>query len=357
MRILYGLCTWGLGHFTRSLPIIRRLIDEGNELYIYTTHRPLMAAKKELGNKCQYIESYDYPSPYTQKGEFVIKLMFKMPSLIKTMIKEHSEVKRIVAKNKIDMIISDGKYGVFDKRIPSFFIFHQLRYIPPDYLRFMNNQTEKWNKFFEEGFTKFLVPDYGEDFNLTGDLSHNLLYIHSEKVEYVGILSDYKKMPFSEDIDYLITISGREPNRTLLEERLKSQLQYLNGKIVFVKGKPEESERYVENDVEYISYAGSGLRDELMNRAKFIIARAGYSTIMDIVELDKKALLIPTPGQTEQEYLAKYLDEKKYFCGRKEDDIDLKFDIPKALEYSSFKKPWGTEQSVSNVLNIIKGYI
>ena len=101
-------------------------------------------------------------------------------------------------------------------------------------------------------------------------------------------------------------ISGREPNRTLLEEKLKSQLKYLRGTIVFVRGKPEENKNYKENNVEYISYAGAGLRDELMNRAKFIIARAGYTTIMDIVELNKKALLIPTPGQTEQEYLAKY---------------------------------------------------
>jgi uncharacterized protein (TIGR00661 family) len=356
MKILYALCTWGLGHFTRSLPIIRRLVKEGHEVYIYTTHRPLIAAKKELKNSCNYIESYDYPSPYTQKGEFVLKLIFKMPSLIKTMVREHIEVKNIVKQENIDMIISDGKYGVFCKTIPSFFIFHQLRYIPPDYLKFMNNQTEKWNKFFENSFTKFLVPDFGDDYNLTGDLSHRLFYIHSEKIEYIGILSDYKKMNVDQDIDYLITISGREPNRTILENKIRLQLPYLKGKVVVVRGMPEESKRYIEDNVEYISYAGSGLRDELMNRAKFIVARAGYSTIMDIVELDKKALLIPTPGQTEQEYLAKYLDDKHYFCGRTEEEVDLNNDLNIAKKYDSFKKPWGTKTTVDNVINILKRY-
>jgi uncharacterized protein (TIGR00661 family) len=356
MKILYALCTWGLGHFTRSLPVIRRLIEEGHEIYIYTTHRPLLAAKKELKDTCHYIDGYDYPSPYTNKGEFVLKLIFKMGSLIKTMIREHDEIEDIINKEKIDMIISDGKYGAFNKKIPSFFIFHQLRYIPPSYFKFMNNQTERWNKFFEDSFEKFIVPDFEGEYNLTGDLSHNLLYIHESKVEYVGILSDYKNLNLRRDIDYLIVISGREPNRTLLEEKLKAQLKYLKGKIVFVKGKPEESKHYTENGVEFISYAGAGIRDELMNRAKFVVARAGYSTIMDIVELNKKALLIPTPGQTEQEYLAKYLDEKKYFCGRAETKVDLKYDIPLSETYSSFQKPWGTEKTVENILNIIKRY-
>jgi UDP-N-acetylglucosamine transferase subunit ALG13 len=93
-----------------------------------------------------------------------------------------------------------------------------------------------------------------------------------------------------------------------------------------------------------------------MNRAKFIVARAGYSTIMDVVELGKRALLIPTPGQTEQEYLAKYLDDKKYFCGRAETKVDLKYDIPLSETYSSFQRPWGTEKSVNNILNVIKRY-
>ncbi len=354
MRILYALCTWGLGHMTRSLPIMRRLVEEGNHLIIYTAHRPLIALKKEFGNKCEYIESVMYPSPYGKNGAFAVKLSFIMPSIINAMIKEHKQVLEISKEKKVDLFISDSKYGAFDKKKPSVFIFHQLRYIPPDFLKFLKNKTEKFNYFFRQSFKKFVVPDFEENGGLTGVLSHELTYFPRNKLEYIGILSDYEKMDVEEDIDYLISLSGREPNRTMLEERIISQIKDLDGKIVLVRGAPEETKKIKVPNVEVVNYAGKGLRDELMNRAKFVIARSGYSTIMDMVELGKHGLLIPTPGQTEQEYLGEYLMNKGYFYSVDESEIVLRRDIPKAKKFKGFNPPWHTKESVEKFMNLVE---
>ncbi len=354
MNILYALCTWGLGHMTRSLPIMRRLVEEGNHLIIYTAHRPLIALKKEFGDRCEYIESVMYPSPYGKNGAFAVKLSFIMPSIISAMLKEHKQILQISKEKNVDLFIADSKYGAFDKTKPSIFIFHQLRYIPPDFLKFLRNKTEKFNYFFRDSFKKFVVPDFEMDEGLTGDLSHNLSYFPKEKIEYIGILSDYEKKNVEQDIDYLISLSGREPNRSMLEKRIVSQIDELEGKIVLVRGTPEETEKINVPGVEIVNYAGKGVRDDLMNRAKFVIARSGYSTIMDMVELGKKGLLIPTPGQTEQEYLGEYLSQKGYFYSVEENDIMLKRDVEKAKKYTGFNPPWRTKESVEKFMKLIK---
>ncbi|MGC8612019.1 MAG: glycosyltransferase family protein [Athalassotoga sp.] len=353
MKVLYGLCTWGLGHMTRSLPIMRRLVDEGHKLFIYTSDRPLIALKKEFGDKCEYIESVEYPSPYTKNGTFGLRITLMMPAIINAIMKEHREVLKLSRDLDIDILISDSEYGVFDKSKPSFFIFHQLRYVPPNFLFVLKNQTERFNYYFRNSFTKFIVPDFPFNGGLTGNLSHNLSYIDPEQVKYIGILSDYQRMNLPQDIDYLISLSGREPSRSVFEKKIVDQIGVLKGNVVLVRGMPENAERLKIPNVEVINYAGKGLRDELMNRAKFVIARSGYSTIMDMVELGKRGLLVPTPGQTEQEYLSEYLAEKLYFYSVDEEEIDLEKDIEIAKSYNGYRPPWRTEQSVEKFMDLI----
>ncbi len=332
---------------------MRRLVNEGHHLIIYTAHRPLMALKKEFGDRCEYIEGVMYPSPYTKNGIFAVKLSFMMPSIINAMIKEHKQILEISKRENIDLFISDSKYGVFDRSKPSVFIFHQLRYIPPDFLKFLKNKTEKFNYFFRDSFKKFVVPDFPDDKELTGDLAHNLTYFPEDKLEYIGILSDYERMDVVQDIDYLISLSGREPNRTMLEEKIVSQIKNLNGKVVLVRGIPEETKKINISGIEVVNYAGKGVRDELMNRAKFVIARSGYSTIMDIVELGKKGLLIPTPGQTEQEYLSEHLAERGYFYSVDEEKLSLARDIEIAKSYAGYDPPWRTKEAVGKFMKLI----
>jgi uncharacterized protein (TIGR00661 family) len=333
---------------------MRRLIDDGHDLVIYTSDRPLLALKKEFGDKCEYVESVEYPSPYAKNGTFALRLTLMMPAIINAIVKEHKEILKLSQDLDVDVLISDSEYGVFDKTKPSFFIFHQLRYVPPDFLRILKNQTERFNYHFRNSFTKFVVPDFPNDGGLTGNLSHNLSYMSSDQVKYIGILSDYQKMDVNQDIDYLISLSGREPSRSILEKKILDQIKFLKGNVVLVRGMPENAEKIKVPGVEVINYAGKGLRDELMNRSKFVIARSGYSTIMDITELGKNGLLIPTPGQTEQEYLSEYLSEKLYFHSVNENDMDLEKDVEIAKSYNGYDPPWRTAQSVEKFMDIIK---
>lgn len=342
---------------TRSLPLMRRLINDGNKLFIYTSDRPLIALKKEFGNKCEYIESVEYPSPYTKNGTFGLRITLMMPAIINAIIKEHKEVVKLSSDLDIDILISDSEYGVFDKSKPSFFIFHQLRYVPPNFLTILKNQTEKFNYYFRNSFTKFIVPDFPYNGGLTGNLSHDLSYISPDQVKYIGILSDYQKMNLPQDIDYLISLSGREPSRSVFEKKIVDQISALKGNVVLIRGMPENSEKMKIPGVEVINYAGKGLRDELMNRARFLIARSGYSTIMDMVELGKRGLLVPTPGQTEQEYLSEYLANKLYFYSVNEDDLDLERDVEIAKSYNGYKPPWRTEQSVNKFIELMSSTI
>ncbi len=336
---------------------MRRLVKEGHHLIIYTAHRPLMALKKEFGDRCEYIESIMYPSPYTKSGTFAVKLSFMMPSIINAMLKEHKQILEISKKENIDLFISDSKYGVFDRKKPSIFIFHQLRYIPPDFLKFLKNKTEKFNYFFRNSFRKFVVTDFPGDKELTGVLAHKLTYFPEDKIEYIGILSDYEKMDVTQDIDYLISLSGREPNRSMLEERILSQIKDLDGKITLVRGIPEKTKKINIPNVDVVNYAGKGIRDELMNRAKFVIARSGYSTIMDMVELGKKGLLIPTPGQTEQEYLSEHLEKRGYFHSVKEEELSLIRDVEIAKSYAGYDPPWRTKESVDKFMELVEKLI
>jgi predicted glycosyltransferase len=75
------------------------------------------------------------------------------------------------------------------------------------------------------------------------------------------------------------------------------------------------------------------LRQEI-ERAEWVISRCGYSTIMDLVALQKKALLIPTPAQTEQEYLAAYLHRKHIAFTTSQKNFSLPGILAEAKEFN-----------------------
>ena len=349
MKIIYSLCSWGLGHATRGLPVIRRLIKDGHEVIVYTSGRSLELLKSELGSGARYIAATPYPSPYSDKIGFAFRFLKTAPKIMKLIKEETKDIAAIVRENKIDLIISDSRFGSYCKSVPSYLLFHQLRFIAPLRLAPAEMVTEYYNHYLQDKFEKIIVPDYAEN-SLSGDLSHNLRYFKKEKVEYVGILSDFEKIETDEDIDYLFSISGPEPTRTALEEKLLSQIHLLKGNIAVSLGKPGKfTEEKLGNAVIY-SFLEKKRRDELMNRAKMVVSRSGYTTVMDVAEIDKKAFFIPTPGQTEQIYLGKHLEKAGYFHSVKQRKLKLDADTEEALKYKGFKPPWKTAESVEKFL-------
>ncbi|UCF49689.1 MAG: hypothetical protein JSU91_08060 [Thermoplasmatales archaeon] len=353
MKIIYGICSWGLGHASRSLPIIRKLIDENNELTIISNGRSLEFLKKELGNNIKYFDIPDYPMLLSENSrQFMAKSAVYWPSFIGRMESELQKLKKILENIKCDRIISDSRYGIYSRTIPSFFISHQIRIMNPLRIDIFERGSEIFNLFFFKRYAGVLVPDYKDD-NLSGDLSHNLRRIDEDKIHYVGALSDFKKKKTKKDIDYLISISGPEPQRTMLEEKLLSQVNNLKGRIIITLGKTEKKDKFNKKNIETYSFLSKEKREDFLNRSKLVISRSGYSTIMDLAIIGTKALMIPTPGQVEQEYLGQYHNNKGTFFSVNQDTIDLKRDVDIAKKRTGITRICDVDKSVENIINVI----
>ena len=353
MDIIYSLCSWGLGHATRSLPIIRKLIKENHNLTLISSDRSLQLLQKELKDEVKYIDIPDYPILISENTrQFIAKSMVYWPVFIKRMEEGLQQLQKILKQVPCDRIISDGRYDMYSKTIPSFFISHQMRIMNPLRFQLFERGSETFNAFFFKRFQEIIIPDFKEN-NLSGDLSHNLKKIDEDKLHYVGILSDFSRLDLEKDIDFFVSLSGPEPQRSILEQKIISQLQDLPGSLVVSLGKTEETELPTKKDIQTYSYLSKEKREELLNRSKLVISRSGYSTIMDLATIGTKALMIPTPGQIEQEYLAQHLKKTNTCHTTTQEKLDLKKDVKIAQKTKGFQKTGNVEKTVENVLNLI----
>lgn len=353
MKIIYAVCSWGLGHATRSLPVIRKLVKDGYELTIISYGRSLKLLKDELGEKSRFIEIKDYPILISENSrQLMAKSMVYWPSFVSKLIKGQRKLQKILEKENCDRIISDGRYDIYSRKIPSFFISHQIRIMNPLRIKIFEHGSETFNLFFFKRFCGVIVPDFRKD-NLSGDLSHNLNRIDVNKIHYVGALSDFKKLNKTKNIDYLISISGPEPQRTMLEETLLKQIYDLKGRVIVTLGKSEKLDKFKKDDVETYSFLSRDKREEILNRTKLVVSRSGYSTILDLAVIGSKALMIPTPGQVEQEYLAEYHNNKGSFYYVNQNKLDLAFDVEIAKKRTGITRKCNVDESVENIINIV----
>ncbi len=353
MEIIYGICSWGLGHATRSLPVLRRLLSENNNLTVISNGRSLEVLKKELGEQATYVDIPDYPMLLSENTrQFLAKSMVYWPVFIKRIEDGLAQLQKILDKKHYDCIISDARYDMYSKKIPSFFISHQMRIMNPLQIKMFEHAMERFNMFFFKRYRGVMVPDYKEN-NLSGDLSHNLKRIDEDAIHYVGVLSDFTRRPMKKDIDYLISISGPEPQRSILEEKLASQTEELKGNVVMTLGKAEKYSITKKKHLTTYSFVTKELREELLNKSKLVVSRSGYSTLMDVAVVGTKALFIPTPGQIEQEYLSRYHNKLGTFHSVTQDTVDLKNDVREAKEKTGFTKECDVKKTVENILTIV----
>jgi len=353
MKMIYGVCSWGLGHATRSLPVIRKLIEEDNEITIISHGRSLQLLKNELGKNLEYIEISDYPMLLSENSrQFMAKSLIYWPIFVSQLRRGWKKLKKNLEHKKYDAIISDARYEIYNRKVPSFFISHQMRIMNPMRIKFLEKGSEIFNLFFFRRYAGVIVPDYKDD-NLSGDLSHNLNKIDEKKLHYVGALSDFKKKQTKKDIDYLISISGPEPQRTMLQEKLLSKVDQLKGNIVITLGKTEGKDKIKKKNIQTFSFLSKKDREDFLNRSKLVISRSGYSTILDLSVIGTKALMIPTPGQIEQEYLAKYHNSIKTFYCVNQSNINLAKDVELANKTTGLKRECNVEKSVEKILDIV----
>ena len=357
MKILYGICSLGLGHATRSLPLIRHLLKEGNEVTVLSYGIALRLLQMELKDQADFIEVADYPIPYASKPhQFATLFAIKTPAILSSLFAEHRELRRILQHTHYDRIVSDNRYGLYDRNIPSFYIGHQLRLIAPRRMRLIERGSELFTRYFEKYFERFLVPDYPTD-DLSGDLSHELNYISPKKVDYIGILSEHRRLDVSEDVDILFSISGPEPTRTLFERDVLAQVNNLSGRIVVSLGNPDvspqrESSKFREG-ISIVTYTNQAERESLLNRSRLIVSRSGYSTLMDLYALGKPALFVPTPGQTEQEYLADYHMRKGTFYSTSQTHLDLQRALEESTRFGGPDRGCDTQETLERFMSCL----
>lgn len=348
MKVLFGVFDWGIGHATRDIPLIESLLKK-NEVHVISTGRSLIVLRNFFGAKCKYYDIPSLYSPYTKTPFFRTSFILSIPMMLKSLQYARERAKKII-NNGFDRVISDCRYDVYDDIENSYLIDHQLRFETP----FGAERVfEAWLASRMKYYKYIIVPDFEKN-NFSGKLSHNLRYISQDKIKYIGILSHLQKLDVEEDIDYFVSLSGPEPQRSILERRILSNTSQLEGKIIIAGGNPDDNLSISCDHVELYSFLNKRQQENIMNRAKFIIARSGYTTMMDLAELDKQeALFLPTPGQTEQEYLADYCEKHKYFHHVSQYHLKLKEDIEKARMFKGFQPAWKTNESVRRFMEVI----
>ncbi|GGG36533.1 glycosyl transferase [Croceivirga lutea] len=349
-KILVAPLNWGLGHATRCIPLINALLENKFEVFIASDGVALALLRKEFPN-LPFFELSSYQIKYAEKGKnFKLKMLWDSPKVLKAMAKEKKQIKKIVEAHHIDGIISDNRLGVFSKKIPCVFITHQLNVLSGNTTWFSSKMHQKIIRKFAECW----VPDVENKPNLTGKLGH--LKKSKLKIRYLGPLSRFEKTKVEERFDLLVLLSGPEPQRTFLEEKLLEQLISYNGKVVFVKGKIEEQQTQEnialkKGSIQLVNFMQSKELAAAINASKLVLCRSGYTTVMDLAKLEKKAFFIPTPGQYEQVYLAKRLDKLGLVPFAKQEDFKLK-DLKRVKRYEGLAKLEDSSTNFSELFSV-----
>jgi hypothetical protein len=350
MKILFGVFDWGLGHATRDLPLIEALLKKRHTVHILSTGRALELLRRHFGPRCEYFDVPSLGNPYTRTRFHSLSVLLHGVGILRNLRRARRMTAAIIGKGRYDKVISDVRYDVYDKGENSYFINHQVRFIS---IPVAQLASEWWLSRRQAHFKYVIVPDFDKE-NLTGALSHDLKLIPKERIRYIGVLSQVRKRPMRKDIDYFISLSGNEPQRTLLEEKILAQLGGLRGRIVVTLGARGRATPRVPKNVTVHDFLPAQEQERMMNRARFIICRSGYTTVMELYELDiRHALLIPTPGQTEQEYLADLYEERGEYHHVSQYRLDLPRDIAEARRFTGFKQQWKTKESVERFMKIV----
>jgi uncharacterized protein (TIGR00661 family) len=332
-HILVAVLDWGLGHATRSIVVINALLAKGHSVSIAGNGQSLELLKQEYSH-LNFYELISYGAIYSTQRSFVLNIFLQLPKFLKAIKNEHKQIEQLISKNKFDAVISDNRYGCWSREILSVLITHQLNLQMPSYLVWLSGLINYFNQRQIKKFSRCWVPDYN-DKSITGKLSES----KKLKVQFIGMLSRFNPNHIKVDYNLILGIvSGPEPQRTNFEEILTKEMEKQTKECVIVRGVPSGVERK-HSHIKFINHLRSNELSELVQQAGIIVSRSGYSTIMDLASLGKKQILfVPTPGQTEQEYLAQQLKSSKIALMQRQSEFDLAKAIGEVKEYVGFAK-------------------
>lgn len=323
-RILVAPLNWGLGHATRCIPIVKALLDEGFEPVIASDGEALELLNLEF----PFLESYGLPSyniRYSKNAFFFrSKLLIQTPHILKTISKEKKITEELIKDKEINGIISDSRWGVRGNAVPSVFITHQVNVLS-GFTTFLSSWIH--HRLIQK-FDECWVPDNEGIPNLSGKMGHP--EENNLNLKYIGVLSRFKIKQLLVKYEIIVILSGPEPQRSLLEKLLLRELKGKDLKILFVRGKVEKEQKFIQDgNLKIYNYLTSNQLEGAINESSLVICRPGYTSLMDLAVLKKNVFLIPTPGQYEQEYLFERLYKKGLAAGSKQEKFT--FDLLKEV--------------------------
>lgn len=304
--LLYSALDWGLGHTTRSIPLIKRLLEQGARVIVACNSTQKKIFQAELSG-VTYVDLFGYDIKYGRsRPRTILKLMLQIPKILIRIKSENRWLNEFLCENRVDGVISDNRYGLNNDKIPCVLMTHQLRIIS-GFGDGVDSIIQKLLYRYINRFTEGWVPDNKEN-GLAGKLSHpNRL--PAIPVKYIGLLS---RMKLYENVEikykYCFILSGPEPQRSIFE---KSIIDHLPERSIIIRGLPTDQSPLKINAT-VINYADAELLNTIVCESETIVCRPGYTSMMELISLKKKIIVIPTPGQTEQEYLAKYLSAHNF---------------------------------------------
>ena len=338
-NILVAPLNWGLGHASRCIPIIYALKENNFTPIIASDGASLHLLKKEFPNDI-FETLPNYNIAYSEKGkDFKFKIFKQLPKLFFAIRKEKKLLELLIKKHQISGIISDNRPGIFSSSIPSVYLTHQVNVLSGN----TSWISSKFHQYFIKKHKECWVPDVPENLNLSGVLSHGKSNL--KNIKFIGPITRFKKRNLSKKHDLLVVLSGPEPQRTLLEEKLRIELSEYKGSILFVKGLVEATQKKAtQNNFTFYNYMEADELETVIQESEYVICRSGYSSIMDLAFLGTKTFLIPTPGQFEQEYLAKKLKKEGSIpsCSQHKFTLDKiqKIDIYTGFRKYNYEKNW-----------------
>lgn len=331
-NILICPLEWGLGHAARMIPIAAELLRQNHNVIFASGEEHLSLLRNELP-ECSYLNFPGFNPEYSQHLPQYISILLKIPLLTYHIFLEHFRLKKIIQKYSIDIVISDNRFGLWNSNIKTVYVTHMPLIPFPVKMKFLEPLGVFIHRQIIRKYDLCFIPDLPGEKNLSGRLSHGMNL--PENVRYIGILSRFASLRSASselpNFKYnIIILSGPEPQKEILKQKLITLFKEKEPATIILEGKPGESEkiRSVGNIILYKHLPANKMKS-IISGSGGIISRSGYTTLMDLISLNCRALLIPTPGQTEQEYLADYLSEQGYFLNIRQDDLKPGVEFPK----------------------------
>lgn len=316
-HILFCPLDWGIGHATRCIPLIRKFIDDGHTVTIGSCKTIRDLLKKEFPDLQYFLFPTFYNIYYSRSNSQVLKMASLAPQIIKGIHQENKFLQKVIDDLKIDVVVSDNRFGLWSNKAKTIYLTHQMLVKMPIYLKFLEPIGWYLHRRYIVKYDECWIPDFADPKqSIAGDLSHK--YPLPPNAKFIGLISRFRHREETDNIEkslpVLCIVSGPEPQRSMFEEKLVEEFKGKDFKVEIVKGIPSENTiTCTEDNITFYNHLTQNEMEQKILSAHHIICRSGYSSIMDMVTLGRRAVLVPTPGQTEQEYLAKYLSKKGLF--------------------------------------------